>query len=328
LLANLTHLETIIFRAALALYFTDSATGQAVSDGIWVRAWGFDPANPQITRRADEAEKSPNSGIYGFRTLPGLEGYQIGEEMAAGSLAFIVRIEDRLGRYLPQTQRYDLPLAQPAVQPVALYPTSNQPAPTGYAAIRGQLLRTTAPAGDPPPTVTVEGPAHWAQVTITIPPDGLGNPAVDVTGQADGQGAVVIMIPYPMIAANVLLTEATWIISSAVAYERAAQDPDYQLLGQVLPDLPIREPGQEPDQDEVRRQLLPPFQATLDGQSTATLFSPVTDVSVNDADQIYRVDGSGSSLDFSLMFGRSVTLRAQVTGDPDNPLSELLVQFA
>ncbi len=121
MLLNLAPLDLITYRGALALRFIDSVTGAAVTGDLRVRAWAYDPATPRAARRVDEAELSPNSGIYGFRGLPGLEGYQIGDAVPAASLAYIVHVEDGRGRFLPQTRRYDLPLAQPAVQQVILY---------------------------------------------------------------------------------------------------------------------------------------------------------------------------------------------------------------
>jgi hypothetical protein len=133
MLANLTELEIITYRGALALQFSDIVTGQAVTNGLRVRAWRFDPTDPGLARRADQAEKSPNSGIYGFRSLPGLERYQIGDTIPAESLSFMIMIEDLLGRFLPQTRRYDLPLPIPAVQLVPLL----RPKPAHANRLRG-----------------------------------------------------------------------------------------------------------------------------------------------------------------------------------------------
>jgi hypothetical protein len=318
-LFNFTPLDLITYRTALALHFMDSVTGAAVADNLRLRAWAFDPTAPQAARRVDEAEKSQRSGIYGFRSLPGLEGYQIGDDLPADSLAFIVLVEDRLGRYLPQVRRYNLPLAQPAVQPIALFPAPDKATPTGYAAVRAQLLRTTAPAGGPPPEVTVVAPARWAQVVLTIPPSSPGDPPSTFTGQADSHGAVVIMPPWPLIADGVLLNEASWSISTTVRHQPPTQNADYALLRQILPDLLPRDRP---------HHYFPPILATLDGQQTATLFGAVS--IVDPEAQIYQIVGPANQteLDFDLSFGRPLTLRTQVDGDPDHPLSELLIQSA
>jgi len=284
-----------------------------VTDGLTVRAWAFDPADPQLARRADEAEKSPNSGIYGFHSLPGLKGYQIGEPVPAESLTFLVTIEDRYGRFLPQTRQYDLPLPVPAVQLVLLYSSPNRPTPTGYGAIRVQLLRTTTPIGNPL-EVTVIQPAAWARVAVSVPGDNTGDPTNLFHGLADGRGAVLVLVPYPMIASNVLLNEAEWTVTVDVEHEPAAIRTDYDLLAIVLPIL-----------DEERT---PPLQDTLESQGAAILFGTVN--IVNAADQIYSIVGPSNTteLDFTLQFSRPLTLRTQVDGAPDGPLSELLVESA
>lgn len=307
MLAELTPLEIITYRAALALQFSDAVTGQRVTDGMVVRAYPFDPADPQLARRFDTAEKSPNSGVYGFRTLPGLERYQIGDPVPAGSLSFIVTIQDTFGRFLPQTHRYDLPFANPAVQLVALYPSPDRPTPTGYGTIRAQLLRTTAPT---PPQVTVIGPAAWASIAVDVPVD----PPATFFGFSDGRGTALIMVPYPMIPLNVLLNDAEWTVSVRVAHETAVLETDYELLEQVIPNL--------------SEAQTPPLQLTMAGQSDANLFETVTIVDA--ANQIYNVVGptNDTELDFTLQFGRSLTLRTRNNGDPTRPLSELLLESA
>lgn len=313
MLANLTPLEIVTYRAALALQFADAVTGQRVTDGLMVRAWAFDPADPQLVHRVDEAEKSPNSGVYGFRSLPGLKRYQIGEAVPAGSLTFLVTIEDRYGRYLPQSRQYDLPLPVPAVELISLFSSPDRPTPTGYGAIRAQLLRTTAPAGVPP-EVTVIQPAAWARVAVSVPADNPGDPPNLFYGLADGRGAALVLVPYPLIASNVLLNEAEWTVTVGVEHETAVIQTDYDLLHILLPEL-----------DEA---LTPPFQDTLESQGAAVLFGTV--IVVNAADQIYTVVGPANitELDFDLQFGRPLTLRTQVDGAPDDPLSELLVESA
>ena len=305
MLAELTPLEMITYRGALALAFTDVVTGQRVEDGLLVRAYAFDPVDPRLAVRVDTAERSPNSGIYGFRTLPGLERYQIGDPVAPSSLSFIVTTEDSRGRFLPQTRRFDLPFAIPAVQQISLYPGPDRPTPTGYGAIRVQLLRTTTPT---PPEVTVTGPAAWARVEVTVP---LAPPA-DFAGISDGHGTALVQVPYPMIPLSVLLNEAAWTVSVRVGHETAVLEADYDLLEQVIPNL---DPAQTP-----------PFQETLDSQSEANLFETVTIVDA--ANRIYDVVGAtnDTELDFSLQFGRPLTLRTGNSGSPDNPLSELLLE--
>lgn len=318
MLSQLTPLDLITYRAALALRFTDSVTGADVTAGLRARAWAYDPADPQPARRVYEAEKSRHSGIYAFRSLPGLAGYQIGEYEAVGTLAFIIHVEDLLGRYLPQTRRYVLPLLQPAVQRVVLFPAPDRATPTGYASVRGQLQRATAPAGAPPQVTAIE-PARWASVVLTVPPGNPGDPPAVFVGQTDGRGSVLIMPAYPLLAAGVLLNEANWTIAAAVAHQPASQDADYAALERVLPDLLP---------NERQRTHFPPFQATVQAQAAATLFGAVE--VVDPLAQTYEIVGptNDAELDFTLSFGRPLTLRTQVDGDPDHPLAVLLIRSA
>ena len=318
MLLNLSPLDLITYRGALALRFIDSVTGAAVTDDLRVRAWAYDPAAPRTARRVDEAERSPNSGIYGFRVLPGMEGYQMGDAMPAASLSYIVHVEDGRGRFLPQTRRYDLPLTQPAVQQVILFPSADRATPTGYATVRGQLLRTGAPVGAPPEVTAIE-PARWARVALAVQPGSPGDPPVTFFGQADGRGTVVIMAPYPLLPAGVLLDEAVWTVAAAVDYQPENQAADYGLLELVLPGLLPNAQAQ---------QEVPPFQTTLESQGSAILFGAVT---VVDAEaRTYAIAGptNAAELDFDLSFGRPLILRTQVDGDPSHPLSDLLLQSA
>jgi hypothetical protein len=70
-------LETLIRRAPLGIRFVDLARGGTVSDDLAVAAWPL--AAPALQQ---SAVCSPLSGIYGFRTLPGLRGYEVGEQPA------------------------------------------------------------------------------------------------------------------------------------------------------------------------------------------------------------------------------------------------------
>ncbi len=313
MLANLTQLETITYRSALALQFIDVVTGQRVTDGLRVRCWGFDPSSPQLSYQSNEAEKSPNSGVYGFRSLPGLQRYEVGDTVPVGSLSFVALVEDSYGRFLPQTHRYDLPFSDPAVQLIPLYPSPNRPTPTGFGSIHVQLLQVTTPTGAPPEVTAVE-PAAWARVSVSVPGNDLGDPPNVFHGVADGRGAALIQVPYPIIATSVLLTEAEWTVAVGVAYETAVLETDYTLLRQIIPNF-----------DNTQT---PPLQTTLEAQSAATLFATVT--IVNATDQIYNIVGATNvtELDFTLQFGRPLTLRTQVDAAPDNPLSELLLESA
>ncbi len=105
-------LESIVRRAPLGLRFQDLARGLDVTEGLAVSAWPIGSLPPGVT-----AERSPLSGIYGFRALSGLRDYAIGLRPAsdwcvpaeAGVPNFVVQVEDRRQRFLPQAMRLCLP---------------------------------------------------------------------------------------------------------------------------------------------------------------------------------------------------------------------------
>jgi hypothetical protein len=115
---SLRELEIVTYRAGLAVHFTDSVTGQAITEGLYVQAWHHDAANPRPARQIVLADKSQNSALYGFRSLPGLERYQLGEAVVPETIPYIVHIIDQRGRFLPQSRRFDLPLTTLAVQEI------------------------------------------------------------------------------------------------------------------------------------------------------------------------------------------------------------------
>src|SRR5207245_4664288 len=118
-------------KAPLGMRFLDLVRGANVNDGLVVTAWRVGTSGPQQI-----ALRSPLSGIYGFRNLPGLRRFETGERPASdwcssppdlgertadeltdmsvlrGLLSadesppavanFIVYIEDRMQRFLPQ----------------------------------------------------------------------------------------------------------------------------------------------------------------------------------------------------------------------------------
>lgn len=312
MLTDLQTLEVITYRGALAYHFTDSVTGQTIADGLSVRAWRHEAADLRPVHRFTDAQRSQQSGIYGFRTLAGLEGYQIGDTVAPGSLDYIVQIEDRKGRFLPQTHRLSLPLATPQVQEIALFSALNRPIPTGYAAVYGELLRTTVPAGVPP-EVTVTAPALWARVNVLRPADVLGDPPVAFHGYADDRGRFVVAMPYALIADDVLFSEALWDLTIDVAHDPAAIAADGAQLAQQLPNA-------DPS-------TIAPLQTTMGAQPAAFLFDTVT---VVDADaQTYAVVGALNETQTTLVlrFGRSPVLRTAINASTDT-LSALLIQAA
>ena len=70
-------LETVNRYSPLGLRFLDLVRGMSVNDGLVVTARQVGTADPRQV-----AVRSPFSGIYGFRTLPGLRAFEVGERPA------------------------------------------------------------------------------------------------------------------------------------------------------------------------------------------------------------------------------------------------------
>ncbi|MDX1665192.1 MAG: hypothetical protein R3272_15475 [Candidatus Promineifilaceae bacterium] len=302
-------LERITYRAPLALSFVDGVTGEAVREGLHVQAWRTSSSGAGPVRRLQEARPSPQSALYGFPTLPGLEGYTRGDEVPAGALSYVIEVEDRRERYLPQTRRFDLPLPDPAVQRIRLLPDPAYPTPAGFAPVRGLLLRTTAPTGVPPQVTALE-PAAWARVTATAPAPIATDPPVTYEGFADARGSFVLFVAHPPIPADTLLADVTWTITLAVEHDPVAIAADVEEIRQARPAL--AEPA--------------PTHATLTGGPAARLFDTVS--LVNAEERIYEVVSAvdETSVERTLRFQQPLIVRTEVAGSPEHPLSEFLIR--
>lgn len=304
---SLRKLEIVTYRAGLAVHFTDSVTDQAVTDGLYVQAWHQDPENPRPARQIVLADKSQHSALYGFRSLPGLERYQRGEAVAPETISYFVHIIDQLGRFLPQTRRFDLPLATPATQEIRLFPAPTRVIPTGFGTLSGELVRTTLPEGVPP-QVTVIEPAAWAEVSVVVPSDIPEDPPIVVQGFADGHGRFMVVIPYPIIPESMLLSNASWDLPVKVTHSPTAITTDLEELRAAVPSL---DPAQTP-----------PFQGTLTNQAGATLYETVT--VVDTTTQTYNVVGllDITQTTVPLRFDQPQVLRTVLDGS-----AELLSKF-
>ncbi len=295
----LRELEIVTYRAGLALHFTDSVTDQAVTHGLYVQAWRHNAANPGPTRQMVAAEKSRNSALYGFRSLPGLERYQMGDAVAPGTIQYLVHIIDPLGRFLPQIRRFDLPLAMPSAQEIRLFPASTRVAPSGFGVLSGELVHTTLPVGLPP-EVAVTGPAAWAAVSLTLASEDSEAPPTFIQGFADGHGRFMVLVPYPIIPESTLLSNASWALPVVITYSPATIGADLDELRAAIPDLgPLQ---------------TPPFQETLANQTVATLYESVT---VADAvTQTYAIVGALDITEITvpLNFGQPQVLRTVLDG--------------
>lgn len=299
---QLRELDLITYRAPLAFHFTDAVTNQSIGNGLRIVAWAHMAGSLQPVRQIVEAEKSLQSALYGVRSWPGLERYQIGTNLTPGSRQFVIRIEDEFDRFLPQTRLVALPLANPQVEEIMLFSAPNRAIPPSYTTIRGDLYRTTTPAGAPP-QVHVVAPAAWARVTLTVA-------NTEIHTFADAQGRFIGLVPYPAIPAGTLLSAAEWPVTISVAHSPTAIAADLALLTAARPDLDLAQ--------------TPPFQATLDGQPDVSLFSDVAIVDA--ATGTYAVIGptDAISASFTYQLGHPLVIQSTIEGGPDH-LAEFLV---
>ncbi len=246
-------LESILLRAPLGVRFIDLSRGVPVTDGLVVTARPLEIVVGEVVSvgRPMLALRSPVSGIYGFRTLPGLEPYVRGEREASawcgggspfegfeptpeellelGTLRrlvgaealtpaanFVVRVEDQAGRFLPQVLLLCLPREQ--LLEVPLFSSPARPVPSGLAAVRGQVAERD-------PSGQAGAAAGWALVTAST--DGVTYAAL-----ADARGMFALFLPYaatlPPLAGSpphgaLPFDQLTWPISVQVFYEPAHQ---------------------------------------------------------------------------------------------------------
>jgi hypothetical protein len=220
---QVTRLETIVRRAPLGLRFLDLARGVPVTDGVEVRAWPVAGTGP-----GHQAIRSPLSGIYGFRSLPGFRLFETGERPAsdwcdpAGSSPpgdtepnFVVAVEDRQQRFLPQALRLCLPRERLMEVPLFSAP-ARAPLP-GLAVIRGELWNRVQAR-----------PAGWAMVTAST------DDAATYVGLADARGIFTLFVPYASALPPLQgspphgsgdVDQLTWPLVIQVFYQPAQQQP-------------------------------------------------------------------------------------------------------
>lgn len=231
-------LETLIRRAPLGMRFIDLARGVAVSDSLVVRAWPL--TMPTLGRYA---LCSPLSGVYGFRTLPGLHGYEVGAQAAeewcgsppSGPLGvepgdfdalhdlvdangdlplanFVVAIEDRQGRFLSQTLLVCLPKEH--MLEVPLFSAPARATPSGLGVVRGEVW------------VRGAGPAAWALVTARA------DSAATYAAVTDERGMFALFLPYagplpPLVGSppygGTALERLSWSLTIEVFYKPVQQ---------------------------------------------------------------------------------------------------------
>jgi hypothetical protein len=205
-------LEKVTRRAPLGLRFLDLAREVSVTDGLVVTAWQTGTNNPKYI-----AMRSPLSGIYGFRSLPGLRQFEVAERPASdwcgpssppasppalptpeeltnlntlqallsseentAKSNFVIYVNDQMERFLPQLLLMCLPKEE--LIEVPLFSSPARPALVGFGAVRGEV----AEQGTQPPR-----PASWALVTVS-PDDGV----TTYVAVADARGMFTLYTPY------------------------------------------------------------------------------------------------------------------------------------
>jgi hypothetical protein len=191
-MSALSHLvlERPVFRPAFGMAFVDDSRARRVEQGLQLRVAAS--AGGRQTP-AVEAAAGPG-GIHALHRLP-----------VAGGGAAIVRVDDRLGRYLPTRLATTLPLPASGLNTAAclagdvpLFLRPDAIAPAGLASVRAALWNATADA-----------PAAFALLLLREPRSGrlLGRGLADERGQVlvaispgepvDADGAASPALPQP-----------------------------------------------------------------------------------------------------------------------------------
>ena len=186
--------------APLGLELIDAASGRRVGDGLVARV--APRGHPQ---RVVIAQANP-SGIFVAHDLPGLGDWSHGGEEPLSRPEFDIRIDDRLGRFLPCCLRLTLPaegLAHPSCReeiPLFSAPTRIIP---GLAAIRAEIVNHATGR-----------PAAWSVVEVRH------GSTVLCLGMADGRGRLLLAFPYPTLApSNQPLDKTAWPLSLHVRHQ-------------------------------------------------------------------------------------------------------------
>lgn len=236
-------LETVVRRAPLALRFVDIIRDVTVNDSLLVQAWQKGAAG-SVARSKQTALASPLSGVYGFRSLPGLAGFETGAGKASdwfgpqpdalppddwassgafygwadaaenvAKANFVITVEDRQGRFLPGMLFLFLPRQHLLEVPLMSSPA--RPPLVGFGVIRGQIARHDSPQMDRPLA------AGWATITAIL--DGRNYESV-----ADARGIFVLFVPYARFPAlqnggsqqgGDYITQLVWGVTIQISYQ-------------------------------------------------------------------------------------------------------------
>ena len=201
-----TVIEQVTRIAPLGLELIDAASGRRVGDGLVVRI------SPVGRPTHDVIVQTNPSGLFVAHDLPGLGDWSHGGEEPLPRPEFDVRIDDRLGRFLPCRLRLALPeagLAHPHCRadiPLFSAPTRIIP---GLAAIRAEIFNHVAGK-----------PAAWAVVEVRQAGTRL------CLGMADGNGRLLLAFAYPTPAPSTQpLDKTAWPLTLHVRHQPGL-DPD------------------------------------------------------------------------------------------------------
>ena len=277
-----TVLETVRRMPLLGLRFRDDVTKEVVSD-LRVRL-----AMPGLAAPAD-AVTTP-SGVFAWRSLPGLTAWALGDAGPVGTRLARVSVADPSGRYLAYTVTLPVPLGDIADVPcgspqesepretraLPLFSAPGRTSPTAMGVVRAALVR----AAD-------RQPAAYATLRVTA------DTGETARGICDERGQVAVFLPYPKVArapgsgpfgARQALTQMQWELAVSAS----------------LPDHPLPMPprGEPPDLCSLLDQAPALLRTQRTGEPARALSS------------------------LTLAYGRELVL--PVT-DPSRPRPELLV---
>jgi hypothetical protein len=235
---SVKHLEEIRFLTLLGIRFWDAALDEQVRDGLTVAA------RREAAYGSWVSAFRTASGLYAFRHLPGLRDYETGARDPLASppdrTDFVVRIDDRTGRYVPALFRVALPLPYPGI-----YPVDVGSPPGGEPAVPGFLLFSAPTRAAAPGLAVVRArlvdraslqPAAHAVLEVEANGDRW-------RGIADARGQVAALFPYPMMDVQLHssppgllstpLQEQQWDVTVRVGCGPPLDVPEWQGLPDV-----------------------------------------------------------------------------------------------
>jgi hypothetical protein len=277
--------------APFGVRFWDAVAGAVAGDGLTVELY---PAGRPDLRAAAAAGRS---GVYSARGLPGLLGFEVGEEASPVPRPFTVEVADPAGRFQPFLLPADLPtpglLAWDGGDLVPLFSTPARPVPAGTAAVRADLWDAAADA-----------PAAWAVLEVTPP----GRPAA--RGLADAKGRVAVLFAYPEPPDSPTSSPAASPLASPPSPRGRAWDVGLRALYG-------RRAGPPPERPDLRGALGQPPATLLEGAGSPA--HPLTAATLRYGQELtLRSRGPADSLP---------ALRELIrrSGGPADPLPVLLV---